>query len=87
MGIQQVHSHTKYLGMPVVFERSKKEVFSFMVERVCKKLKAWEDKALSSAGREVLIKSVVKSILRYIMSCYKLPKECCNHIEKVVARF
>lgn len=25
-------SHTKYLGLPVVFGRSKKEVFSFVIE-------------------------------------------------------
>lgn len=34
-----VMSHTKYLGMPVVFERSKKDIFALVIERVWKKIK------------------------------------------------
>jgi len=39
MNVKTVMSHTKYLGLPVVFGRSKKEIFSFVIDRVWKKLK------------------------------------------------
>lgn len=44
MSIKTVSSHTRYLGLPVVFGRFKKEVFAFMVDPVCKKHKGWKDK-------------------------------------------
>jgi hypothetical protein len=44
MSVKTVMSHTKYLGLPLVFGRSKKEIFSFIVDRVWKKLKGWKEK-------------------------------------------
>jgi hypothetical protein len=57
-----------------VFGRSKKDVFSFVQERVWKKVKGWKEKFLSRAGKETLIKAVAQAIPNYIMSCYKVPK-------------
>jgi hypothetical protein len=67
-------SHSRYLGLPMVFGRSKKYVFSFVQERVWKKVKGWKEKFLSRAGKETLIKAVAQAIPNYIMSCYKVPK-------------
>jgi hypothetical protein len=67
-------SHSRYLGLPMVFGRSKKDVFSFVQERVWKKVKGWKEKFLSRAGKETLIKAVAQAIPNYIMSCYKVPK-------------
>ena len=39
--------------------RNKKSNFNFIKERVWRKLQGWEEKLLSQAGREVLIKAVV----------------------------
>lgn len=72
MGVKTVSSHSKYLGLPVVFGRLKKEVFALVVERVWKNIKGWKEKFLSRAGKEVLIKAVAQAIPSYIMSCYKL---------------
>ncbi|GAU33808.1 hypothetical protein TSUD_221460 [Trifolium subterraneum] len=81
MNVKTVLSHTRYLGLPVVFGRSKKEIFSFVIDRVWKKLKGWKEKFLSRVGKEVLIKPVAQAILSYIMGCYKLSEGCCNEIE------
>ncbi|XP_058746597.1 uncharacterized protein LOC131619526 [Vicia villosa] len=78
LGFKAVGSHTRDLGLPIVFGRSKKEVFSLVVERVWKKVKGW---------KEVLIKAVAQAIPTYIMSCYKLPDSCCDEIEAMLARF
>lgn len=87
MEVKIVTSHTRYLGLPVVFGRSKKDVFSFVQERVWKKLKGWKEKCLSRAGKETLIKSVAQAIPNYIMSCYKIPDGCCKNIEGMLAKF
>ncbi|XP_058784057.1 uncharacterized protein LOC131658822 [Vicia villosa] len=87
LGFKSVNSHTKYLGLPVVFGRSKKDVFSLVVERVWKKVKGWKESFLSRAGKEVLIKAVAQAIPSYIMSCYKIPDSCCAEIESMLARF
>ncbi|MCI52147.1 reverse transcriptase-like protein, partial [Trifolium medium] len=62
-------------------------IFSLVTDRVWKKLKGWKEKALSQAGKEVLIKVGVQAIPNYVMSCYKLPDGCCDEIERMIARF
>lgn len=80
-------SHSKYLGLLVLFGRSKKEIFSVVQERVWKKIKGWKEKCLSRAGKETLIKLVAQTILTYITSCYKLPENCCDQIESLLSKF
>jgi hypothetical protein len=87
IGVKVVTFHSKYLGLPVVFGRSKKEVFSFVKDRVWKKIKGWKEKCLSRAGKETLIKAVAQAIPNYIMSCYKIPVGCCKDIEGMLAKF
>ncbi|XP_058758795.1 uncharacterized mitochondrial protein AtMg00310-like [Vicia villosa] len=87
MGVNTVQRHTKYLGIPIIFGRSKKDIFKLVVDRVQKKVKGWKEKALSKAGKEVLIKSVAQAILNYIMGCYKMPESVCQEIESTVAKF
>lgn len=50
--------HSKYLSLPVVFGRSKRDIFALFIERDWKKIKGWKEKLLSRAGKEVLIKIV-----------------------------
>jgi hypothetical protein len=87
MDVKAVTSHSKYLGLPVIFGRSKNEVFSFVRDRVWKKLKGWKEKFLSRAGKETLIKAVAQAIPSYVMSCYKIPEGCCKDIEALLAQF
>src|ERR1044072_1409032 len=87
LGVKAVDSYDKYLGLPTVIGKSKSQVFAFVKERVWKKLKGWKEKALSRAGREVLIKSVVQAIPAYIMSCFAMPITLCHEIETMISRF
>ncbi|XP_058776202.1 uncharacterized protein LOC131650515 [Vicia villosa] len=87
MGVKTVANHSKYLGLPVVFGRSKIEVFGMVIDRVWKNLKGWKERFLSRAGKEVLIKAVAQAIPTYIMSCYKLPETTCHEIETLLAKF
>ena len=80
-------SHNRYLGLIVVFERSKMVIFSFVKDRVWKKLKGWKEKFLPRARKEVIIIVVSKAIPKYVMSCFKIPDECCQEIENMIAHF
>lgn len=70
----------KYLGMPSIIGKSKKEIFSVIRERVWKRINGWGEKMLSRAGKDVLIKAVLQVIPTYIMSCFALPKSLVNSI-------
>ena len=52
-----------------------------------KNSKGWEEKLLSQAGKEVLIKSVIQSIPTYSMSCFKLPKGLIHELETMIRKF
>jgi hypothetical protein len=67
--------------------RSRKATFSFIKDRIWKKLNSWSSKCLSQAGREVLIKSVLQSIPSYIMSIFLLPASVIDDIEKMLNSF
>ena len=67
--------------------RHKKASFYYIKERVWRKLQGWEEKLLSQAGREVLIKAVVQAIPTFTISCFKLPMGLCDEIEKLIRRF
>ena len=47
--------------------RGKRACFNYTEKRVWRKLKGWESKLLSQAGREVLLKSVIQAIPTYAM--------------------
>ena len=67
--------------------RRKKEGFNFIKEKVWRKLRGWEGKLLSQAGREVLIKVVFQAIPTYAMGCFKLPLSLCHEIETMIKKF
>lgn len=87
LGIKEVLSHDKYLGLPTLFKRSKKISFTGIKDRIWKKLQGWKEKLLSKAGKEVLIKAVAQSIPTYAMSCFRLPSSFCDDVERIVRNF
>jgi hypothetical protein len=87
MGAKAVEAQSRYLGFPIPFGRSKKVVFSAVMNRVWKKVKGWKERFLSRAGKETLIKAVAQAIPNYILSCYKMPIGCCREIYSILAKF
>jgi len=62
--------------------RDKRSVFSLIKDRIWKGINVWSGRALSKAGKEVTIKSVLQSIPSYIMSIYLLPNSVIDDIER-----
>ncbi|XP_065621164.1 uncharacterized mitochondrial protein AtMg00310-like [Quercus suber] len=87
LGVPAIQQYEKYLGLPALVGRAKKQSFIYIKERVWKKLQGWKEKLLSQAGRKVLIKSVIQAILTYTMSCFKLPKGLIKELEIMICKF
>ncbi|KAA3485169.1 reverse transcriptase [Gossypium australe] len=76
MGVRSLSSPEKYLGLPNMVGRPKKEAFQNLSSRL-----------LSQGGKEVFIKSVLQAIPTYAMSYFLFPRVLCEKIESVLARF
>ena len=87
LGVPAIRQYEKYLGLPALVGRAKKQSFVYIRERVRRKLQGWKEKLLSQAGREVLIKAIIQAIPTYTMSCFKLPKGLIKELETLIRKF
>ena len=87
LGVKEVDRFESYLGLPTLIGRSKYKTFSFLKDRVWKKLQGWKGKLLSKTRKEVLIKVVAQSIPTYTIGMFQLPKKLCNELNAMYARF
>ncbi len=67
--------------------RSREKAFAGLKDRIAKKLQGWNEKFLSKAGSEVLIKAVAQSIPNFTMSCFKIPSSFCDEVNSMIAKF
>lgn len=74
LGVKGATHHDKYLGLLVFVGKSNKQTFAYVKERIWKKLHGWRGDLLSTARRELLIKTVAQSLPMYSMQCFLLPK-------------
>ncbi|XP_021803273.1 uncharacterized protein LOC110747395 [Prunus avium] len=77
----------RYLGLPTMWGRSKKDALSFVKDRLLCKVQGWKQGLLSQAGRETLIKSVALAIPTYPMSIFLFPKGFCSELDGILANF
>ena len=80
LGLPAIQHYEKYLGFPSFVGRNKKACFTQIKERIWSKMQGWKEKLLSQAGKEVMIKVVIQSILMYSMSVFKLLVSLCKDI-------
>ena len=50
-------------------------------------MKGWIEKTLSTACKEVLVNSVAQAVPVFSMSCFKLPRGLCEHLNKLIRQF
>lgn len=75
------------MGLPAHIGRSRTEVFLYLKDRLWERVKGWNEKKLSKAGKEVLIKSILQAIRTYVMSCFRLPNSIIDEAEKIIRKF
>jgi hypothetical protein len=59
IGVRHVMGTGKYLGLPSMIGRDKRSVFSFIKDRIWRRINAWRGRALSKVGKQVMIKFVL----------------------------
>ena len=67
--------------------KSKTNTFKGVRENITKKVTGWKEKFISQAGREILIKTITQAVPSYTMSIFKIPKQICEDINSVLARY
>ncbi|XP_057793280.1 uncharacterized protein LOC131009894 [Salvia miltiorrhiza] len=77
----------RYLGLPSLIGRKKKEIFHYLRERLWSRIQGWSGKKLSKAGKEILIKAVAQSIPTYCMAVFSLPTGLTDDMEKLLNKF
>ena len=71
LGVKVVDKFESYLGLPTLVRRAKYQTFSYLKDRVWKKLQGWKGIMLSRAGKELLIKAVIQAIPTYNMGVFQ----------------
>ncbi|KAK9931693.1 hypothetical protein M0R45_018961 [Rubus argutus] len=79
--------HEKYLGLPTYVGRGKVDTFSYIKERLTKKLEGWQGKMLSGAGKDILVRVCAQALPTYAMNCFLLPKKSCDELQQLCAKF
>ena len=87
LGVREVNHFESYLGLPTLIGRAKYHTFSFLKDRVWKKLQGWKGMLLSRASKEILIKAVAQSIPTYAMSVFQIPMKLCDELDALCAKF
>ena len=87
MGVRKVDRFESYLGLPTLIGQAKFHTFSYLKEKVWKKLQGCKGILLSRASKEVLIKVVAQSIPTYTMSVFQLPMKLCDELDALCAKF
>lgn len=77
----------RYLGLPAMVGRAKKQAFASIHSRVQKHLEGWKERFLSQASKEILIKAVIQAIPTYNMGVFKLPKSLCKSLNSLSSSF
>jgi hypothetical protein len=72
----------KYLGMPLSLQQLRKGDYHALLERIDALLAAWKGNLISREGRLVLLKSVLSSMVIYMMTTHKFPMWVIEQIEK-----
>lgn len=86
-GAQVIKQHEKYLGLPSLVGKNKRNTFNDIKDKLRKKLAGWKDKLLSKASKEILIKAVAQPIPTYTMSYFKLPDSLCEELTSMIRNF
>jgi hypothetical protein len=85
--ITQEAKSEKYLGLPVSIGKSRKKAFEYIKRKIWVRIQGWQEKLLSKAGKEVLIKAVAQAIPTYAMSCFDLTKGLCDELNSMIGRW
>jgi hypothetical protein len=68
--------------MPLSLQQLRKADYQELLDKIDSLLAAWKGSLLSREGRLILLKSVLSSVVIYMMTTHKLPARVIEQIEK-----
>ncbi|KAA3462157.1 reverse transcriptase [Gossypium australe] len=80
LGVRSSNDPERYLGLPNMVGKRKKEAFQILKDHFRQRIDNWR-------GKEVFIKAILQAIPTYTMACFLLPKTLCSELESIIARF
>lgn len=86
-GMSESKFPTTYLGVPLFQVAPKRRFFLPLLDSVRKRLCGWKGKLLSFAGRLVLIKHVLASILVHCFLALPVPRSILKELDKLMRNF
>ncbi|KAK9151020.1 hypothetical protein Syun_009329 [Stephania yunnanensis] len=75
------------MGLPLFIGSNKCEVFSYLKDRLWKKLSSSKHRLISKEGKRILLKSVGQALSTYCMGTFLVPKLTCDALEKMMNSF
>ncbi|KAA3475053.1 reverse transcriptase [Gossypium australe] len=86
-GVRVAVNPEKYLGLPNMVGRKKRESFQKLLDSISQRIEGWSNRMLSLGCKDFFIKSVLQAIPIFAMSCFLLPIFLCKKMESIFAQF
>lgn len=86
-GFSKGHWPFKYLGTPICSKQLSKEDCATLVNKITSRIRSWQTRYLSFAGRLQLINSVLMSISTYWMQIFILPDAVVKEVNNLCRKF
>ncbi|KAL2526562.1 RNase H domain-containing protein [Abeliophyllum distichum] len=86
-GFRHQHQPFTYLGVSLFTGACKIFLYDDLIQKVRSRISGWASRLLSPRGRITLIRSVLSSLLLYLLQIMKPPKAVLKKLESIFARF
>lgn len=87
LGIGHSSQPGKYLGLPFILPRLKRQAHLQLKAKLLKRVSGWRSKLLSQAGRACLIRFVLSFVPIYFMSSFLLPNKYWMELDSILRKF
>lgn len=87
IGIEKEGGVGKYLGLPEHFGRKKMDLFASIIDWMHQRALSWNNRFLSTAGKAMMLQSVLSPIPSYAMTCFELPLGLWKKIQSEITHF
>lgn len=87
LGFKEGFLPIKYLGLPLILSRLRKEHCMELVSKITARISSLIAKTLSYAGKIQLVNSVLSSMYMFWCSIFFLPKVIIHQVEKICRNF
>lgn len=87
MGLSPGVLPVRYLGVPLTTKKLSLYNCGPLIQQIKSRVNSWSSRALSFAGRLLLINTVIACITNFWTSSFILPKQCTNKINSLCSAF